>query len=37
MIHVIGEITEDEGMFYQNAQGEWQVFSEIKAGYDHFA
>ena len=37
MIHVIGEITEDEGMYYQNAQGEWQVFSEIKAGYDHFA
>ena len=37
MIQVIGEITEDVGMFYQNAQGEWQAFSEIKAGYDHFA
>ncbi|MCL5975318.1 MAG: thiamine-phosphate kinase [Gammaproteobacteria bacterium] len=37
MIHVIGEITEDKGMKYQNAQGEWQAFSEIKAGYDHFA
>jgi thiamine-monophosphate kinase len=37
MIHLIGEITEDKGMKYQNAQGEWQAFSEIKAGYDHFA
>ncbi|MDO8827144.1 thiamine-phosphate kinase [Methylophaga sp.] len=37
MIHVIGEITEDKGINYQNAQGEWQAFSEIKAGYDHFA
>lgn len=37
MIHVIGEITEDNGINYQNAQGEWQAFSEIKAGYDHFA
>ncbi len=37
MIHVIGEITEDLGINYQNAQGEWQAFSEIKAGYDHFA
>lgn len=37
MIHVIGVITEDVGMYYQNAQGGWQAFSEIKAGYDHFA
>ncbi|THK43381.1 thiamine-phosphate kinase [Methylophaga sp. SB9B] len=37
MIRVIGEITQDKGMYFQNAQGEWQAFSEIKAGYDHFA
>lgn len=37
MIHVIGEITEDKGIYYQNVQGEWQAFSDIKAGYDHFA
>jgi thiamine-monophosphate kinase len=37
MIHVIGEITENKDMKYQNAQGEWKAFSEIKAGYDHFA
>jgi len=37
MIHVIGEITEDKGIYYQDEQGEWQPFLTIKAGYDHFS
>lgn len=37
LIQVIGEITDKAGLFFRNAQGEWQGFSEIKAGYDHFS
>lgn len=37
MIHVIGEITEQQGIYHQDEQGDWRRFSDIKAGYDHFS
>ena len=37
MIRVIGEISAEKGIYYQDAQGNRQQFSDIKAGYDHFS
>jgi len=37
MIQVIGEISEAKGIYYQDVQGNWQTFSDIKVGYDHFS
>ena len=37
LIHVIGEITDDTGIYYQGEQGHWKPFLNIRAGYDHFS
>lgn len=37
MIHVIGEITEESDRIFFDGMGQRRTFSELKAGYDHFA
>lgn len=37
MIHIVGEVNAETGIYYRDAQGNRQRFSAIKAGYDHFS